>query len=169
MERKKSLNVREKKFCIFYVNSGSFKEAALMAGYDNPEKSGAALIVRDSISSEIERLFKLKEKNLRRQALTGYERLSFGSVNDAVKLMFCDNPEGSELEAYDLFNVAEIKRPKDGAMEIKFFDRIKALEKLEAAGEESQNKNSSFYNALISGIENESSDKDPEMSDDNEI
>ena len=31
----------------------------------------------------------------------------------------------------DLFLISEIKRPKDGAMEIKLFDRVKALEKLE--------------------------------------
>ena len=35
----------------------------------------------------------------------------------------------------DLFLVSEIKRPKDGSMEIKFFDRLKALEKLGAGGE----------------------------------
>ena len=34
-----------------------------------------------------------------------------------------------------LFLVSEIKRPKDGSMEIKFFDRLKALEKLGAGGE----------------------------------
>ena len=35
----------------------------------------------------------------------------------------------------DLFLVSEIKRPKDGSMEIKFFDRLKALEKLESRSE----------------------------------
>ena len=30
----------------------------------------------------------------------------------------------------DLYSVSEIKRPKDGSMEIKFFDPLKALEKL---------------------------------------
>lgn len=35
----------------------------------------------------------------------------------------------------DLFSVSEIKRPKDGSMEIKFFDRLKALEHLESETE----------------------------------
>ena len=34
-------------------------------------------------------------------------------------------------EKLDLFNVSEIKRPKGGGLEIKFFDRLKALEHLE--------------------------------------
>ena len=35
------------------------------------------------------------------------------------------------LAESDLFNVSEIKRVKGGGVEIKFFDRQKALEKLE--------------------------------------
>lgn len=34
-----------------------------------------------------------------------------------------------ELDDLDLFNVAEIRRPKDGMIEIKFYDRLRALEK----------------------------------------
>ena len=36
-----------------------------------------------------------------------------------------------KLRNMDLFLVSEIKKPRDGNMEIKFFDRLKALEKLE--------------------------------------
>lgn len=45
--------------------------------------------------------------------------------------MFATNPENLNLSKMDLFCVAEIRKPKDGAMEIKFVDRLKALEKLE--------------------------------------
>ena len=48
----------------------------------------------------------------------------------AVSLLYKNSPTSEELENADLFMVSEIKRPKDGAMEIKFFDRLKALEKL---------------------------------------
>ena len=50
--------------------------------------------------------------------------------NIAISLLFMENPSVDKLKTMDLFSVAEIKRPKDGAMEIKFFDRLKALEKL---------------------------------------
>ncbi len=148
------LTSREKQFCSFYVNSGNIKEAAVCAGYSEPEKFGSALMLRDDINNEIENLFKRKTKNFRQRACAGYERLAFGNVSDAIRLMLSDNPLEENLDKYDLFNVAEIKRPKDGAMEIKFFDRIKALEKLENAESISQKSGSSFYNALLGGLEN---------------
>ena len=64
-------------------------------------------------------------------AATGYQRLAFGSAADAVSLVYEQEPDRERLEKMDLFLISEIKRPKDGAMEIKLFDRVKALEKLE--------------------------------------
>ncbi|MBR2177142.1 MAG: terminase small subunit [Clostridia bacterium] len=150
-EKTGKLTPREKQFCSFYVNSGNLKEAAICAGFHQPEKNGAALLLREDINKEIERIYRSRMRNYRQRARAGYERLAFGNVSDAVRLMFEDNPLDKDLETYDLFNVAEIKRPKDGAMEIKFFDRIKALEKLECAEEEEENNVSRFYSALVEG------------------
>ena len=141
-KKEKGLSSREKQFCCLYANSGNFKEAALRAGFGNPDKTGASLLLREDINDEIERIYKSRTKNYRQRARAGYERLAFGNVSEKA------------LESYDLFNVAEIKRPKDGAMEIKFFDRIKALEKLEFAEESQQKGVSDFYNALMGGIKN---------------
>lgn len=157
--KKKGLTLKEKQFCGFYVNSGNIKEAARCAGYSQPEKYGLALLMRDDINDEIERLFKRKTRNFKYSACAGYERLAFGNVSDAVRLMLSDNPLGENLDKYDLFNVAEIKRPKDGAMEIKFFDRIKALEKLENAENSEQKSASAFYDALLGGLANTNSDE----------
>ena len=55
-------------------------------------------------------------------------------------------PGEGELKKMDLFCVSEIKRPKDGSMEIKFFDRMKALEKLSEG--ESGDGAASFYEAI---------------------
>ena len=63
--------------------------------------------------------------------------------------MFEEDPLGGGFSGYDLFNVSEIRRPKDGAMEIKFFDRIRALEKLEAAVDDSETRLADFYSALM--------------------
>lgn len=151
-KKERGITPREKQFCCLYANSGNFKEAALYAGFSNPDKTGAALLLRDDINAEIDKIYKSRTKNYRERARAGYERLAFGNVSDAVRLMFDDNPSEKPLESYDLFNVAEIKRPKDGAMEIKFFDRIKALEKLECAEDGEQKSVSDFYAALIGGI-----------------
>jgi len=81
--------------------------------------------------------------------MLGYEKLAFGSTADAFRLLMSQDIENMNVDEMNLFNVAEIKKPKDGAMEIKFFDRIKALEHL---GEipESEDKAASFYEALSS-------------------
>ncbi|MGN0522368.1 MAG: terminase small subunit [Eubacterium sp.] len=80
----------------------------------------------------------------------GLRRLAFGEITDAVTLLF-ESEENilNTLGELDLFNVSEIKRPKGGGMEIKFFDRLKALEKLrEVISSEEDKSPASFYNAL---------------------
>lgn len=80
----------------------------------------------------------------------GFKRLAFGDIQDAVKLLF-ETEENilSSLPSLDLFNISEIKRQKGGGMEIKFFDRIKALEKLrEITGADERQTALSFYDAL---------------------
>ncbi len=67
----------------------------------------------------------------RRRVKRGYERLAYGGIADAVRLLFTEEPDLAALDKMDLYNIAEIKRPKGGGMEIKFFDRIKALQSLE--------------------------------------
>ncbi len=146
------LSLKEKQFCSYYVSSGNYKEAAASAGFTRPEKNGALLLMREDINAEINRIFNAISANCRQKARAGYERLAFGNVSDAIRLMFEDNPLKEQLKEYDLFNVAEIKRPKDGAMEIKFFDRIKALEKLECADDGNKNTVSDFYSALVGGL-----------------
>ena len=64
-------------------------------------------------------------------------------------MLFFENLDGVDVESLDLFNIAEIKRPKTGGLEIKFFDRIKALEKLGDILDSAENDSARpFYNAL---------------------
>lgn len=114
------------------MNSGDPCLAAKRAGYDkNAETVGEKLLCRNDIADEIENLSKQREKTLANMASVGYQRLAFGNISDAVSLLYMENPSQADLGTMDLFLVSEIKRPKDGSMEIKFFDRLKALEKLE--------------------------------------
>lgn len=92
-----------------------------------------------------------KSKN---EVSEGLRRLAFGEIHDAILLLFADDTEILErLPQLDLFNVSEIKRPRGGGMEIKFFDRIKALEKLGDASNISSEP-LSFYRALEEGAKN---------------
>ena len=63
-------------------------------------------------------------------AAVGYRKLAFGKITDALRLLYAEQPDEGELEGMDLFMVSDIRRNKDGMLEIKFFDRLKALDKL---------------------------------------
>lgn len=52
----------------------------------------------------------------------------------------------------DLYNISDIKRKKGGDIEIKFFDRLKALEHLEQIScKEKDNPVSSLFDAIEKG------------------
>lgn len=123
-----------------------------MAGVStNSEQWGYQLLLRDNIQKEIDMCLEKHKKDLHRKALTGYERLAFGSIADGVRLLYLQNPTKEMLDNMDLFSVSEIKRPKDGAMEVKFFDRQKALDKLFEAGDSESKNILPFYQALEKG------------------
>ena len=126
----KKLNRKEKLFCLYYAQGRNGREAAAKAGFALPEQAALRLLQNDLIRRELESLAREDHAGTD-ELLAGYRKLAFGSGNDALRLLFGSvMPE--DFDALDLFNVAEIKKPKDGALEIKFFDRLKALEHLEA-------------------------------------
>lgn len=140
---------KEDKFCCFYSSNGNVRLSAVMAGYSsNPEQTGQQLLTRGDIAGRIKEYRDTRVNDLRLMALLGYERLAFGSIADCIQLLYMEAPTLQRLEAMDLFMISEIKKPKDGAMEIKFFDRIKALEKLSEAQEDTHEKSLPFYRAL---------------------
>ena len=101
-----------------------------------------------SINQSIKEYRNIRLENLRLAALTGYERLAFGSIADSIKLLYMENPQAEMLEKMDLYMISEIKRPKEGAMEIKFFDRLKALEKICEVQQNPEETCMPFYKAL---------------------
>lgn len=93
-----------------------------------------------------------RKKTTEEEVCKGLKHLAFGEIKDAIYLLFADENEITEkLPNLDLFNISEIKRPKGGGMEIKFFDRIKALEKLRDIKSDSPSQPLSFYKALEEG------------------
>lgn len=145
---------RELLFCAYYSNTHSAREAAARAGYRRkPELNGLRLLEKDCVRAEIERL-ELKRRTAQ-EIREGYRRLAFGPVTDAVRLLFLDEaPSPGQLEEMDLFSIAEMKRPRAGGVELKFFDRLKALEKLSQMEEQAvQDSALPFYEALEQGAQ----------------
>ena len=90
-----------------------------------------------------------KSGGTRIEALAGLRRLAFGRINDALALLRDDCFE-SDFSGLDLFNVSEIKRVKGGGVEIKFFDRLEALERLSEIEDKAADTAAadSFFSAL---------------------
>ncbi|MDO4380367.1 MAG: terminase small subunit [Clostridia bacterium] len=148
---KKTLSAKEELFCTYYVLDRNGREAAAKSGYRSPQRSAAKLLKKKEILAFIKAADE-KAKRKSEDIAAGYYRLAFGCVADAVKLIFCDEISESELEKADLFSVSEIKRQKGGGIEIKFFDRLKALEKLESLSLSDSNASAkAFYSAIEKG------------------
>lgn len=144
-----TLSSKERLFCTYYCISRNGREAAAKAGYMFPEKSAVRLLKKIEVAGEIKRMDKEK-RDTKTDIVSGYYRLAFGCYTDAVSLVFRDDITGDDLQKMDLYNIAEIKRKKGGDIEIKFFDRLKALEHLETITSDSE-KGSAF--SLFSAIE----------------
>lgn len=89
-------------------------------------------------------------------AREGYERLAFGSCDDAFKLLFRETPPADqEIEKMDLFCVKSIRQTKDGGLEMSFFDRFEALDRLanldRMKSEADSTAEPPFYSALVMG------------------
>ena len=88
-----------------------------------------------------------------RMVLDGLEKLAFGKVNDAVVLAFAEElPSPTALRRMNLFNVSSIKRVKGGGVEVQFFDRQRALERLyEFAREGAESDTAASLFAALAG------------------
>ena len=76
-------------------------------------------------------------------------QLAAGRCNDAVKLIFAEAPAADFIDGLDLSQLSEIKRGANGSVEIKLYDRIRALELLgELVGAGGGEKAAGFFRAL---------------------
>ena len=146
----KALTKKEKQFARLYLATRNAREAAALMGLRHPETAGGELLAGAGVKEEIARL--AAERAPVGEAADGLRRIAFGSVADAIRLMMSDEMP-PDLDRLDLFCVSEIKKPKGGGIEIKFFDHIKALEALAGLAEPPESTLSPFLQALKKGAE----------------
>ena len=141
------LTEQERLFCAYYALLGEVGGAAKAAGYGgDAERQGLILLEKGSVQRRVKKAAEL----LRRPAGSGLLRLAFGSHTDGVKLSVCGEVSPGFIDGLDLFCVSEIKRQKDGSMDVKFYDRLKALELLGTDGN-ADSSLQSFYKAIERG------------------
>ncbi len=122
------------------------REAAAKAGLKNPEKSGLKLLAMPQIKSRIEELSRPKIRL--GEVESGLRRLAFGDLSDVIRLITTENISDLSLEKMDLMLVSELKYSKNG-VEVKLFDRMKALLKLaELAEAAAESGEEGFFEAL---------------------
>lgn len=145
----KKLSQKQVSFCRAFVRTRNPREAATAAGFLLfPERTAEKLLSDTAVKLKIEELDRALSVQ-RAELIAGYRRLAFGSVADAVRLLLAsDSDEPLNPDTLDLFCVSEIKRPKGGGLEIKFFDRQKALDRLSELQEASADSALPFYKAL---------------------
>ena len=118
-------------FAKMFVRTRNGSETAVRLGAEpsQAKQIEADYLANKAVKREIRRLDKEDVQTLC-YVKTGLSRLAFGSINEAAALVFSEEPTREEILRADLFNVAELKKVKGGGVEMKFFDRQRALEKL---------------------------------------
>ena len=150
------LSKRQEDFCFLYASTLSPSISARLAGYPPPayRLTGLKLLKKPEIRRRIEALNEEdKLASLRNEALFALCRAATADCSAALSLMTLDDEAFlSAAKETELFCISEIKRQK-GVTEIKFIDRIKALE---AVCRLTESECSNKYTAadLISAVKN---------------
>ena len=88
----------------------------------------------------------------REEVIEQIEALAASRINDAVRLAFLTEEEMGLLDRLDLSAVTELKRNSNGTVELKFLDRLAALQwLLERTAEDPQAEK--LYEALRDGAQ----------------
>lgn len=135
---------------------GNSQEAALRLGV-RPAEAFAEGIRMSALPGVRRRIGGKRGGRARAEAIAGLRRLAFGRINDALALL---SDEPANTETLDLFNVSEIKRVKGGGVELKFFNRLEALERLAELEERTADSTAadSFFSALQKSAEHSAED-----------
>ncbi len=82
------------------------------------------------------------------------KQLALGSVSDPIRLLMHGNDlTERQLKRLNLLNVVDIKRTAGCISEIKFADRLKAIQCLMAFGDKDSDRSSEFIKALMRSAE----------------
>ena len=136
-------------FAAKYAECGNAYEAAAAAGAKRGAEAaleGVRCLFMRAVANKVD---SLRIRKARCPADQGLRRLAFGRNNDAAALAFAETVTPEMIENADLFGVSEIKVGK-GVVEIKFFDRVKALDLL--CNEERSEGSTAAADSLIGAI-----------------
>lgn len=140
----------KKLFCIFVARGFEPEEAAVRSGIPingDPARTACLLLGEYGLRRRIARLTKaLAFCAPAARARSGLERLALGAGYGREEVQLADGAD--PLPPDLLFHLAEVKYPKGGGVELKFFDRLKALSLLAGLEGEGGEAESPLLDAL---------------------
>jgi len=125
---------KERQFAEAYVRLRDEKEAAIACGIPAvlARSTGLIFLQKKAVQHYLDEAeAKTVVFDAEKAVAAGLYRLAFGGGNDAAELLYLSADEVSEvLPKLDLFRVSELKKTKSDAVELKFYDRFRAMELL---------------------------------------
>lgn len=125
--------LRKKRFAEILACCGDAELAAELTGSSaaSAREDASALLDSRYVRRRVIKLMR-ERRDLIASVRSGLERIAFSRCNDAVTLAFLppDAISQGRIRKMDLSCIASIKRDKDGGVDIKLFDRLRALETL---------------------------------------
>lgn len=125
-ETKRDSAEERRRFCRLYLETMDVNAAAKRCGIAD----GCAMLERESVRREVQRQREAGGDVRREDVVRRLCALAFAPEADAIRLAWLENP-AQAADGLNLSSVAEFKRSSTGGVEIKFIDRVKALEALE--------------------------------------
>lgn len=150
----------QKKFLYQFFKSRNIEEAAAACGFSHGDayEEGMKILSHPQAFGFLASMAVTLKKAAGSTVEDALERLINGRINDAVILAEMSPEELTEadIRKLDLYNVSEFKIGK-GVCEIKFADRLKAIEKLNEirSGKAVDDLAQSFFDAIDKAAENE--------------
>lgn len=95
---------------------------------------------------------KMRKKATRERVVQRLYEMALGRANDAVRLAYFQEPT-EEVKKLDLGAVAEFRRSNLGSVEIKFIDRVKAMQALAGMLEGEGGEAEEFFRAMVNAEE----------------
>lgn len=140
---------RRQAFCRAYLQTLDPQRAAQLAGC----RDGFSTLEVRQVQKRLDEMRETAAAQIcREDILRRLAQLAFGPVNDAVRLAL--EGERADLEGLDLSAVSEFK-VTDKGVEVRFVDRLRALEALREMLEEKDGGAEELYRALTEAADEE--------------
>ena len=141
---KEYISGKKKEFCSAYLKTMDPWKAAAVAGVED----GFALLGDRQVQQRLESMRSAAAAQiLREDVIRRLCELAFGRSSDAVRLAM-DGAEALDPGELDLSAVAEFRRTDKGGVEIRFLDRIRALQALGELLGGGEGDSADFFRAL---------------------